>query len=297
MGTLKTKDLKMNKFLLKFLIFLFSFIPLFIVQLIGGLIGHLFNFLNSRSRNILVDNLTNSNIYKNKSDLKKAINVNIGETGKTISEAFSIWACDENKILSWVKEVKGLDAIERAQKNKKGIIFLTPHLGCYEITSIYYGSKYPLTILYRPPRKKWLINFIKQGRQKGLQTLAPTDKSGIRKILKALNNNEAVGILPDQAANKGEGEWVNFFGRPAYTMVLISKLVKKTGASVVITIGERLENGKGFKIHFKSLDPDTVSTPRKLNKLLEDEIRKAPTQYLWNYDKHKGYNSKIKKIY
>lgn len=285
----------MNKLLLKLLIFLFSLIPLFFIQLIGVLIGHLFNFLNLRSRDILVDNLTKSNIYSNKSDLKRAINTNIGETGKTILEAFAIWTSKEKRILGWIKEVKGLDAIEKAQKNKKGIIFLTPHLGCYEITSIYFGSKFPLTVLYRPPRQKWLINLIKKGRQKGFQTLAPTDKSGVKKILNALKKNEAIGILPDQAANKGEGEWVDFFGRPAYTMVLVSKLVKKTGANVIMTFGERLGNGKGFKIHFETIDPDAVSTPSKLNKLLEREIRKAPTQYLWNYDKHKGYEAQIKK--
>ena len=285
----------MNKLLLKLLIFLVSLIPLFFIQLIGVLIGHLFNFLNLRSRDILVDNLTNSNIYSNKSDLKRAINANIGETGKTILEAFAIWASKEKRILGWIKEVKGLDAIEKAQKNKKGIIFLTPHLGCYEITSIYYGSKFPLSVLYRPPRQKWLINLIKKGRQKGFQTLAPTDKSGVKQILSALKKNEAIGILPDQAANKGEGEWVDFFGRPAYTMVLVSKLVNKTGANVIMTFGERLGNGKGFKIHFETIDPDAVSTPSKLNKLLEREIRKAPTQYLWNYDKHKGYEAQIKK--
>tara|TARA_B100000787_G_scaffold7212_1_gene5420 strand:- start:3013 stop:3906 length:894 start_codon:yes stop_codon:yes gene_type:complete len=285
----------MNKFILKVLMFAAALIPLFWVQVIGVLIGRIFNLLNTRSRKLLVDNLTNSNIYRDKNDLKKAINKNIGETGKTMLEAFSIWSSKESRVLSWVKEVKGMDEVKKVQNNKKGIIFLTPHLGCYEITSIYYGSKNPLTILYRPPRQKWLVNLIKQGRKKGLHTLAPTDKSGIRKILKALHNNEAVGILPDQAANKGDGEWVNFFGRPAYTMVLVSKLVKKTGANVVMTTGERLENGKGFKVHFRVLDPNTVSTPRKLNKLLEDEIRKAPTQYLWNYDKHKGCDSKIKK--
>ena len=285
----------MNKLLLKLLIFLVSLIPLFFIQLIGVLIGHLFNFLNLRSRDILVDNLTKSNIYSNKSDLKRAINTNIGETGKTILEAFAIWTSKEKRILGWIKEVKGLDAIEKAQKNKKGIIFLTPHLGCYEITSIYYGSKFPLSVLYRPPRQKWLINLIKKGRQKGFQTLAPTDKSGVKKILNALKKNEAIGILPDQAANKGEGEWVDFFGRPAYTMVLVSKLVKKTGANVIMTFGERLGNGKGFKVHFETIDPDAVSTPSKLNKLLEREIRKAPTLYLWNYDKHKGYEAQIKK--
>ena len=285
----------MDKYLLEILKFVISLVPLCLIQVIGVLIGHIFNLLNTRSRNLLVSNLTNSNIYNNKSDLKKAINKNIGETGKTILEGFSIWSSKESRILKWVKEVKGLDEVHKAQKNNKGIIFLTPHLGCYEITSIYYGSKYPLTVLYRPPRQKWLVNLIKKGRQKGLNKLVPTDKSGVKQILKALRNGEAVGILPDQAANKGEGEWVEFFGRPAYTMVLVSRLAKKTGANLVMAFGERLDNGKGFKIHFKSLSPDAVSSPKKLNKLLEDEIRKAPTQYLWNYDKHKGYEAQIKK--
>ena len=285
----------MNKIILKFFIFLFSLIPLYFIQIIGTLIGHIFNLLNARSRNLLIHNLTNSNIYSNKNDLKKAINKNIGETGKTILESLSIWLSKENRVLSWVKEVKGFDEVKKAQKNNKGIIFLTPHLGCYEITSIYYGSKYPLTVLYRPPRQKWLVNLIKKGRQKGFNTLVPTDKSGVKQILRALRNGEAVGLLPDQAANKGEGEWANFFGRPAFTMVLVSKLVKKTGANVVMTFGERLPNGKGFNIHFKAIDSDKVSTPSKLNKTLEDEIRKAPTQYLWNYDKHKGFETQIKK--
>ena len=284
----------MSKIFFNLFKYIFCLIPLSLVQLIGIIVGHIFHMLNSKSKKLLIDNLTNSNIYKDETELKIAINNNIGETGKTIIEGFAIWLNKESRILSWVKEVKGLNEIKQAKKNNKGIIFLTPHLGCYEITSIYYGSKYPLTILYRPPRQKWLINIIKQGRQKGLNTLAPTNKSGVKQILKALRKGEAVGILPDQAANKGEGEWTNFFGRPAYTMVLVSKLVKKTGATVIMTFGERLGIGEGFKIHFKALPASCVLSPRKLNKQLEDEIRKAPTQYLWNYDKHKGYESQLK---
>tara|TARA_B110000014_G_scaffold183586_1_gene132663 strand:- start:956 stop:1585 length:630 start_codon:yes stop_codon:yes gene_type:complete len=207
-------------------------------------------------------------------------------------ESFAIWASKEKRILKWVNEIKGLSDIEKAHTKKKGIIFLTPHLGCYEITSIYYGSKYPLTILYRPPRQKWLERLIKEGRQKGLNVLAPTNKMGIKKILTALKKGEAVGILPDQAANKGEGEWADFFGRPAYTMILVSKLAKKTGATVIMAFGERLSIGKGFDIHFKTLSSNDISSARKLNKVLENEIKFAPTQYLWNYDKHKGYEEK-----
>ena len=197
----------MNNFILNFFKFFFSCLPLFFVQLIGILIGYIFHLLNKKSRFLLVENLTYSKIYKDREKLNKAINKNIIETGKTIVESLVIWSSHQKKILSWVKEVKGLDEIDKAHAKKKGIIFLTPHLGCYEITSIYYGSKHPLTILYRPPRQKWLEELVKDGRQKGFNTLAPTNKAGIKQILKALKKHEAIGILPDQVSNKGEGEW------------------------------------------------------------------------------------------
>ena len=285
----------MNKIILKLFKILFSCIPLLLIQVIGILIGYIFHMTNKESRFLLIENLTRSNIYKNPVSLNKAINKNIRETGKTIMESLAIWSSQQSRVLSWVKEVQGLDEIHKAHIRKKGIIFISPHLGCYEIASIYYGSKYPLTVLYRPPRKKWLEKLIKDGRKKGFQTLAPTNNTGIKLILKSLNNNEAVGILPDQVANKGEGEWAEFFGRPAFTMVLVSRLAKKTGATVIMTFGERLDIGKGFKIHFKAIPSRNISSPRKLNKALEEIIKKAPEQYLWNYDKYKGYETQKKK--
>ena len=285
----------MNKIILKLFKILFSCIPLLLTQVIGILIGYIFHMTNKESRFLLIENLTRSNIYKNSVSLNKAINKNIRETGKTIMESLAIWSSQQSRVLSWVKEVQGLDEIHKAHIRKKGIIFISPHLGCYEIASIYYGSKYPLTVLYRPPRKKWLEKLIKDGRKKGFQTLAPTNNTGIKLILKSLNNNEAVGILPDQVANKGEGEWAEFFGRPAFTMVLVSRLAKKTGATVIMTFGERLDIGKGFKIHFKAIPSRNISSPRKLNKALEEIIKKAPEQYLWNYDKYKGYETQKKK--
>jgi len=284
----------MNKIYFNIFKFLFSRIPLLLVQLVGIILGYIFHVINKKSRYLLVKNLSSAKIYKNKNKLNRAIKANIGETGKTIIESIAIWSSQEKRILGWIKNVEGVREIEKAHTKKKGIIFLTPHLGCYEITSIYYGSKYPLTILYRPPRQQWLGALIKEGRQKGLNTLAPTNKAGIKKILQALRKGEAVGILPDQAANKGEGEWAEFFGRPAYTMVLVSKLAKKTGATVIMAFGKRLSIGRGFNIYFKIISPNKVSSPSKLNQVLEKQIKKAPTQYLWNYDRHKGYESQEK---
>ncbi|MDC0422819.1 lipid A biosynthesis acyltransferase [Methylophilaceae bacterium] len=271
-------------------------LPLFIIQYLGILLGKLFHYLRPNIRAMLIKNIKSTGIFKTSHTLNNAINENINETGKTIIESLAIWANSQNRVLKWIKNVKGEGYIEKAKKVGKGIIFLTPHMGAYEITSIYYGLNNPLTILYRPPRKNWLVKFMNEGRKKGFIKLAPTKKTGIKKILLALRKGEAVGILPDQVAKKGEGEWAPFFNRPAYTMNLASRLAKKTGASVIMVYGERLSLGKGFIIHLEPIKLKDIKGPKELNQQLEKQILKNPTQYLWNYDKHKGCESQLDNV-
>ena len=94
--------------------------------------------------------------------------------------------------------------------------------------------------------------------------------------------------MPDQVADKGEGEFANFFGRPAYTMVLISKLIKRTNATIIMAYGERLKNGKGFDIHVEEVKRKDIQTPNNLNKQVENLIKKNPAQYYWSYDRYKS---------
>ena len=281
--------------LIAFVKLIFRILPLLYIQYLGILLGKLFHYLRPNIKVMLIKNIKATGIYKTNYALNNAINENINETGKTIIESLAIWANSENRVLKWIKKVDGISHIEAAKKKGKGIIFLTPHLGSYEITSIYYGSQNPLTILYRPSRKSWLVNFMNVGRKKGLIKLAPTKKSGIKKILLALKGSEAVGILPDQVAKKGEGEWAPFFNRPAYTMNLVGRLAKKTGALIIMVYGERLSLGKGFIIHLKPIKFKDIKGPKELNQQLEKQIMENPTQYLWNYNKHKGYESQLNK--
>ena len=282
--------------LIAFVKLIFRILPLLYIQYLGILLGKLFHYLRPNIKAMLIKNIKSAGIYKTNYALNNAINENINETGKTIVEGLAIWANSQNRILKWVKKVEGEGHIEEAKKMGKGIIFLTPHMGSYEITPIYYGFKNALTVLYRPSRKNWLVKFMNEGRKKGLIKLAPTKKSGIKKILLALRRGEAVGILPDQVAKKGEGEWASFFNRPAYTMHLASRLAKKTGATVIMVYGERLSLGKGFIIHLKPIKLKDIKGPKELNQQLEKQIMNNPTQYLWNYDKHKGYESHLDKV-
>ncbi|HYD33983.1 MAG TPA: lipid A biosynthesis acyltransferase, partial [Methylophilaceae bacterium] len=188
-------------------------------------------------------------------------------------------------VLKWVRECHGWEHVEHALTRGKGIIFLTPHLGCYEITSIYYAARHPITVLYRPSRQKWLTPIMDKGRSRGKVRLAPTNLSGLRNMLRSLHRGEAVGILPDQVPESGEGVWARFFGRPAYTITLVEKLVNATDATVLLAFGERLPSGRGYHLHIKPLSGS--ASPQNMNDAIERLVRSKPEQYLWSYRRFK----------
>ena len=257
------------------------------IHRLGSALGFLIFSLMPKSKQLTHDNLKQSQIFKDEKSLKQTVKLNAAESGKSILETFAIWQKSEQEILAMVKQTEGWSDIETAQQAGRGIIFLTPHLGCFEITSIYYGAQNPITVLFRPPKMKWILPFIEKGRIRTGVTLAEANASGVRKLMQALKKGEAVGILPDQIPSAGEGEWAPFFDKPAYTMTLASKLANKTGAAVIIVFGERLPKGEGFIIHCKRLKDGAIATPALLNKAIEQQIRQNPAQYLWNYPRYK----------
>jgi KDO2-lipid IV(A) lauroyltransferase len=269
---------------------LIRFFPLPIIHFFGVTFGAIYFLLNRNHRSRSKNNLALTDFVSSAWMMPILILKNCTENGKAALETFAIWFKPQTKVIHWVKEVFGWDAVEEALQTGKGVIFLTPHLGCFEITSLYYGAQYPMTVLYRPPRQKWLLPLITNGRERGQISLAPANAQGVKQLLQALKRGEAIGILPDQAPLEGEGEWAPFFGRPAYTMTLVSKLAQKTGAQVFMAFGERLSFGRGYNIYVRAVDAGGINTPTLLNAEIERTIKQCPMQYLWMYDRYKVRN-------
>lgn len=188
------------------------------------------------------------------------------------------------------------DALEHAYDSGRGVVFMTPHLGCFEITaqviSNYYADRHgPITVLYRRARHPWMVGVVDQARRRaGLET-APADLGGVRQLMRALRAGQAVGLLPDQVPPQGQGLWTPFFGKPAYTMTLAARLLQKTGATPMLAWGERLPRGRGFRLHLEAM-PQTLSddleqATAQINEALEGLIRQCPGQYLWGYGRYK----------
>ena len=190
----------------------------------------------------------------------------------------------------------GTEVVDAAYAARKGVVFLTPHLGCFEITAQGLAERYhaeygPITVLYRPARQASLAPVVESARQReGLET-APTTLSGVRQIIKALRAGRAVGLLPDQVPPKGQGLWSPVFGQPAYTMTLGARLIQQTGATPLLVWGERLPRGQGFRLHFEAfaepLSDDLETAVAQINRAMEHLIRQCPGQYLWGYGRYK----------
>jgi KDO2-lipid IV(A) lauroyltransferase len=262
-------------------------LPLSIIHRIGVAIGWALHIATPASASIMRQNITQSGLATTDAQREQLITCNIAETGKAIVETLAIWQLPQAKALRLVNAFDGWPLVEAALARGKGIVFLTPHLGCFEIASIYYGAHHPLTVLFRPPKKSWLSPMINAGRSKGHVTLAPANVQGVRSLMQALKRGEAVGILPDQIPAEGEGEWADFFGKPAYTMTLASRLAEKTGAAVFMVFGERLPNSQGYAIHVSALADGEINTPAGLNHAIERQIAQHPAQYLWRYNRYK----------
>lgn len=191
---------------------------------------------------------------------------------------------------------QGTEAVDAAYAARKGVVFLTPHMGCFEITAqglaARYGPDYgPITVLYRPARQAALAPVIETARRReGLET-APTTLAGVRQMIKALRAGRAVGLLPDQVPPDGMGQWVPFFGKQAYTMTLAARLVLQTGATPMLVWGERLPRGQGFRLRFEPLSEplsaDLDTAVAQINREMERLIRQCPQQYLWGYGRYK----------
>lgn len=260
----------------------FASLPFF-----GWVLGWLSYCLSKKTAQNLQTNLRASKLFNSEEEFQKILHANIQSNGLGLLETLHIWLKPYAKTLPLVRDCSGWQQVESALAACKGLIFLTPHLGCFEITSLYYGARQPMAVLYRPPRQTWLLPLILAGRERGKISLAAANSAGVKQLLQALKRGEAIGILPDQAPLEGEGEWAPFFGKPAYTMTLASKLAQKSGAQVFMAFGERLPHSGGYHIHIRPIAAGGIATPALLNAEIEHSIAQCPSQYLWSYDRYK----------
>ena len=266
-----------------------SRLPLRWLHALGAFFGLLTYWCSKRYRAEMKRNLAQAG-YSDPRLLRAAA----AEAGKSILELPFVWMRPAQDVLS-LTQTANWTLIDRARESGKGIIFMTPHLGCFEVTAQHFAlhphNPAPITVLYRPPRKAFLAPLVGGIRARPTLLLAPANLSGVKRLVRALRDRQAVGLLPDQVPSLGEGLLTDFFGRPAYTMTLPARLEDASGAEMLLAFGERLPKGRGWIVHIASLEASDGASiegrTAQINRALEVLIRRCPEQYLWGYRRYK----------
>lgn len=262
-----------------------SFWPLGVLHALGGVLGWLAFLVSGVYRRRFLANVAQAQL------VWRQWLPAIGAAGKLVGELPRLWLGRPVPV-QW----QGAQHVDTALADGKGVVFLTPHIGCFEVAAQAYALRYgqhghPMTVLFRPPRQPWLAPLVIASRERpGLHT-APTNLAGVKQMIKALKKGECVGVLPDQVPPMGQGLWLPFFGKDAYTMTLSARLAMQTGACVLLAWGQRLSWGRGYVVHVQplgtALSTDLPVATAQINQAMEHLVMQAPQQYLWGYARYK----------
>jgi KDO2-lipid IV(A) lauroyltransferase len=268
--------------------------PLRLLHALGGLLGWLVWLSSPTYRRRLRTNAEMAGVPA------PAWRRSIAEAGRLVAETPWLWLRADDATLSAKVAWRNPEALEAAIAERRPLVILTPHMGSFEVAAraytVRFGDVQPVTVLYRPARQRVLREFQEESRKRPTMPTAPANLAGVRQMLRALKRRESVGLLPDQVPPDSQGVWAPFFGHPAYTMTLATRLVQQTGAHCLVLRCERLARGAGYVIHATELvrplpqatDADAlVEAATIINETMEQVILSDPGQYLWGYNRYK----------
>lgn len=269
-----------------------SRLPLPVVHGLGWLLGHLYLLFPSRDRHVSWVNLSIAFPGLSVWQRWRLMRRFFVELGKTACELGWMWVAKPEDLFAQMKQVKGLQLMDTALAQQKGVLLLTPHLGAWELAGLFWASTHGMTSLYRPSDYPEIEDFVRGARQRTGAKLVPTDLSGVRTLLATLKQNQIAGILPDQDPGDNGGEYAPFFGFPAYTMVLAGRLAGKSQAPVLFTWCERLSWGRGYCLHVLPASEaiasaDLFVSAQAMNGDIVRYVALCPEQYMWNYKRWK----------
>ena len=211
----------------------------------------------------------------------------VDEVFESIARLLSTFArfprMNRGNIPQWIR-YEGLEHYLEAKKAGRGILFATAHLGNWELSAFAHAlMTEPLNVVIRPLDNPGVDKLVEERRRMtGNRLIEKWD--GARAILRALQQNEAVGVLMDQNTSLEEGVFVDFFGTPACANTAFAKIAAHTGAAVIPGFALWSEEERRYVLRFYppvEISGDVERDTQRLHSLLESVIREHPGQWLW----------------
>lgn len=276
-----------------------ALLPYRLQLFIGKIIGHLFYRTVRYRREIAQTNIRLCFPELSPTEQEKLVREHFHSLGISIAEAAMNWWGNEIKLRKLVK-IRGFEHIDNALKEGKGAIVLGAHYTTVEISGRLITLDHKFAVSYQQLRNPLFNHIILNGRKGIFDQVFGRDE--IRPTFRYIKQNNLMWIASDQDAGIENSVFAPFFGHLAATQTVASRMAKVTKAPVIPYISRRLDNARGYVIEFypplenfpaNSLEEDAIRT----NQLLEEQIRKAPEQYLWVHRRFKTRPEGMPKLY
>lgn len=199
---------------------------------------------------------------------------------------------------NWRKyfEVEGLEFAREALEQEKGIIFVSGHLGSWEVLgcAMKYLFHQPVHSIAKHMENPFSDRFVTKLRENSGQKIIFTENAS-REILRALKSNQLLGILIDQNVRENN-IIVDFFGQKAATTRSVATLSLKTGAPVIMLFARRVDRRYRFKVTLskpiqiektENQEKDIFNLTQKCTSIIESRIREHPHEWIWIHNRWK----------
>ena len=270
----------------------------------GITIAWMVYFLHRKLRRVGMRNLELAFPEKSRHERRKILRGVFTSLGRQVAEV-CLFPKYTLQNVSKTVVYEGFENFERALSRGKGVLFLTGHLGAWELSAFahsLYG--HPLNIVMRPLDNPYLDRLTR--RYRTMHGNKAVDKDFARGLIAAMRSNKTVGVLMDTNMIASQGVFVDFFGIQACTASGMARVALKTDAAVVpgFTIWDpqlqkyRLRFDPAVKlIRSKDREADVVANTALFTKIIEDYVRRYPNQWLWVHRRWKTRPAGEKSLY
>ncbi len=219
------------------------------------------------------------------------------ETIKSLYETLYTWSRSSQNIILKVKKINNR-FLFNGSNHEDGLIIFAPHNRSIDFMLRWISTQRPHTSLYKKIKFSLIDQFVKKFREEENCKMVETGIGGVKSILNALEKNQMTCMASDQVPADGLGTYSKFFGHECYSFALAPKLARKTKKEILLTYLS-YKRDIGHIINFKrpSVEIYEKNGVDVMNKEMEDEIRKSPSEYSWEYKKFRKLSGDIRDIY
>jgi len=265
---------------------LMAWLPLSFNRRVGSFLGWLAWTLGSENRRFTEINLAIAFPDMPPAQRAQLARQSLIESARGMAELGWVWHRPQQALA----RTRGNNAeLQAVLASETPVMILAPHLGCWEVLNFWLTQQADLHAMFMPSGIDRLDALVLKSRQTLGSTLHPATARGVVSLVKAIRQGQAItAILPDQVPDAHSGLYANFYGRPARTGTLSSKLIRQTGARVFMAFAKRLPSAQGYEIQMLPADNEIYSedldtSVAALNRSVEQLIALCPEQYLWSY--------------